>query len=58
MKPFKDTDSTCKLFVKPWGLVGAATRVGEQMGRGRGACAADYFKESVWGDSEMQAHFQ
>ena len=47
MKPLKDTDGTCKSFVKPWGLAGAAPGVGELMGRGRGACAADHFKESL-----------
>ena len=58
MKPFKDTDGTRKSFVKPWDLTGAAIGVGEQMGRGRGVCAAAYFKESVQGDGEMQAYFQ
>ena len=58
MKPFKDTDGAGKSFVKPWGLTGAATGVGEQMGRGRGVCAADYFRESLGGDGEMQPYFQ
>lgn len=31
---------------------------GEEMGRGKGMSAADYFKESVCDNSEMQAHFQ
>lgn len=44
--------------MKPWGLTGAATGVGEQMERGRGVCAADYFGESLGGDGEMQAYFQ
>lgn len=50
-KWWRDTEGTFKSFVKPQGLSGAGTEVGEQMGRGRGA--VNYCKVSVWGDAGL-----